>query len=208
MTRHGQRLQHQLPRPRRATPVRHLNSDWSALIEDVVAAKLSIADSIETKITKNETKISAYQKLQSLLTDIADRRLRAERAVRISRPSPTTCSTAAAAYLTTNGSYAASDVVGVSVANGTDARHLRYQDRRRSPPPTRWRAATRPARPTTSAITACSASASPAAPRSTITVTDTMSLTEIASAINAVSSHHRRQGHRAEGRPTPTTSWC
>ncbi|ABD86437.1 flagellar filament capping protein FliD [Rhodopseudomonas palustris] len=45
--------------------------DWDALIEAQVAAKTAQATSIETKITANETKIAAYQDLQSLLSDVA-----------------------------------------------------------------------------------------------------------------------------------------
>ena len=57
--------------------------DWSALVDDAVNAKLSATDSIETKITANEAKISAYESLQSLLSDLSGRRLCAERTVRL-----------------------------------------------------------------------------------------------------------------------------
>ena len=41
--------------------------DWSSLIDGMVAAKLARADSLQTKIKTNQTRISAYQQLQSLL---------------------------------------------------------------------------------------------------------------------------------------------
>ncbi|MBB5049144.1 flagellar hook-associated protein 2 [Rhodopseudomonas rhenobacensis] len=45
--------------------------NWDTLIESQVAAKTAQATSIETKITANQTKIAAYEDLQSLLDDIA-----------------------------------------------------------------------------------------------------------------------------------------
>jgi flagellar hook-associated protein 2 len=45
--------------------------DWSSLIQAEVDAKLSQATTIETKITANEAKISAYQTLQTDLSTLA-----------------------------------------------------------------------------------------------------------------------------------------
>jgi flagellar hook-associated protein 2 len=48
------------------------NYDWSALIEAQVDDVLATEDTIETKISDNESKISAYEELQDLLSDFAD----------------------------------------------------------------------------------------------------------------------------------------
>jgi flagellar hook-associated protein 2 len=45
--------------------------DWNALIQAQVSAKLAAATSVETKITNNEAKVSAYQSLQTLLSTLA-----------------------------------------------------------------------------------------------------------------------------------------
>lgn len=91
--------------------------DWSALVEVAVQAKLTKADTIDLKITKNDTKIAAYQTMQSLLQDLsaASQGLRAasgsagqEDDVFLDR----------AAYLTANGSVTASDALAVTVEHG------------------------------------------------------------------------------------------
>uniref|UniRef100_Q07TJ7 Flagellar hook-associated protein 2 n=1 Tax=Rhodopseudomonas palustris (strain BisA53) TaxID=316055 RepID=Q07TJ7_RHOP5 len=46
--------------------------NWDTLIESAVAAKTARATSIETKITANEAKIAAYGELQDLLATLAD----------------------------------------------------------------------------------------------------------------------------------------
>lgn len=93
--------------------------DWNALIEAAVQAKLTRADTIDLKITNNQTKIAAYENLKSLLTSIntAAQSLRA--------PSGTLASKddtflSRAAYLTANGSVDASSSVSVSVESGTE----------------------------------------------------------------------------------------
>lgn len=45
--------------------------DWNALIQSEVNAKLSAATSVQTSITNNQAKISAYQSLQTLLSTLA-----------------------------------------------------------------------------------------------------------------------------------------
>src|ERR1700741_4310667 len=47
------------------------NIDWNALIQSQVEAALAPADTIESNITNNEAKISAYQSLQTLLSTLA-----------------------------------------------------------------------------------------------------------------------------------------
>ncbi|MBK5960029.1 flagellar hook protein [Rhodoplanes elegans] len=96
-----------------------VSTDWDALIEEAVAAKLTKADSIETKITANEAKISAYQEMQSLLQDIAD-------AAQVLRaPSGTLAKeddvfADRASYLTANGDVDASSTVSVTADRNVD----------------------------------------------------------------------------------------
>ncbi|NJL08080.1 MAG: flagellar filament capping protein FliD [Methylacidiphilales bacterium] len=163
-----------------------LNSDWSALIEDVVAAKLSIADSIETKITKNETKVSAYQELQSLLSSMASS------AYSLSAPSGYSdlskdVFSSRTAYLSTNGSYTASNVMGVAVTEGTE---LGTYDIEISQLATAHKVASSAQTSNTddlgyNGVFSLGVDGGTAVD---VTITDTMSLTEIASAINTVSS--------------------
>lgn len=92
--------------------------DWDALIDSAVNAKLAKTDSITTKITKNEAKITAYQKLQSLLSTVSTA------AFALSAPSGSSNKSkdvfaARTAYLSTTGSTSASNIVGVAAANGT-----------------------------------------------------------------------------------------
>lgn len=93
--------------------------DWDALIEAAVQAKLTRADTIDVKITDNETKIAAYESLQSLLTDIstAAQALRAPSGVVDSQDD---AFLNRAAYLTANGDVDASASVSVSVDSGTE----------------------------------------------------------------------------------------
>ncbi|MFL9823536.1 flagellar filament capping protein FliD [Rhodoplanes sp. SY1] len=96
-----------------------VSTDWDALIEEAVAAKLTKADAIETKITANEAKIAAYEEMQSLLQDIAD----AAQALRA--PSGTLAKDDdvfgdRASYLTANGDVDASSVVSVTADRDVD----------------------------------------------------------------------------------------
>lgn len=91
--------------------------DWNGLIEVAVQAKLAKADTIDTKITANEAKIAAYQQMQSLLGDVKT----AAQAMRA--PSGTTAKTDdvfldRTAYLTANGSVDAASSVSATVASG------------------------------------------------------------------------------------------
>lgn len=93
--------------------------DWDALIEVAVQAKLSKADTIDLKITANEAKIAAYQELQSLLSDVADA-ADALRAVSGSSNSDTDVFLDRAAYLTANGDVDASAALSATVEDGSD----------------------------------------------------------------------------------------
>lgn len=92
--------------------------DWDGLIEEAVAAKLTKATTIETKISDNETTIAAYEELQTLLQNFAE-------AADVLRAASGTSSTSddafssRAAYLTANGDVEASDSVGATVESGS-----------------------------------------------------------------------------------------
>ncbi|WP_324133562.1 flagellar filament capping protein FliD [Bosea sp. (in: a-proteobacteria)] len=93
--------------------------DWNALIEVAVQGKLSKADTIDLKITANEAKIAAYQELQSLLSDVADA-ADALRAVSGTSNSGTDVFLDRAAYLTANGDVDASAALSATVEDGSD----------------------------------------------------------------------------------------
>ena len=93
--------------------------DWNGLIEAMVQAKLAKADTIDTQITANQTKISSYQSLQSLLQDLTTK------ANALSNPAGTSSASTnvfanRAGYLTANGDVTASSVASVDVDSGTD----------------------------------------------------------------------------------------
>lgn len=93
--------------------------DWDALIEVAVQAKLSKADTIDLKITANEAKIAAYQELQSLLSDVADA-ANSLRAVSGTSNSGDDVFLDRAAYLTANGNVDASSAMSATVEDGSD----------------------------------------------------------------------------------------
>lgn len=92
--------------------------DWSGLIEASVQARLSKADTIDTKITANQTKISAYQALQTRLHAIST----AAKAL-ANLPGSSNASANVfnerSAYLIANGDATASSVLSVDVDSGT-----------------------------------------------------------------------------------------
>jgi flagellar hook-associated protein 2 len=90
--------------------------DWSGLIDDMVATKTATADTISTKITANEARIAAYQKLQSLLADVKT----AAEALR--NPESSLSDNAfesRTATITSNGDVSASAALAMTVENGT-----------------------------------------------------------------------------------------
>lgn len=91
--------------------------DWNALVEEAVNAKLSKADNIDLRVTNNEIKIAAYQKMQSLLNSVSDaaQALRADSGV--SSVSGNVFASRAA-YLTANGDVDASATLSATVENG------------------------------------------------------------------------------------------
>jgi flagellar hook-associated protein 2 len=90
--------------------------DWSSLIDEVVSARQEKATTLETKITSNEAKISAYQELQSLLGDLET----ASEALR--NPESSTADDvfdARSATVTSDGSTSASSAVSMTLEAGT-----------------------------------------------------------------------------------------
>lgn len=92
--------------------------DWDGLIEAMVQTKLDKADTIDTKITNNQTKISSYQSLQTLLQDLTTKAKALSNPSGISNQSVNVFA-ARAGYLTANGDVTASSVVSVDVDSGT-----------------------------------------------------------------------------------------
>ncbi|WP_321344623.1 flagellar filament capping protein FliD [Breoghania sp.] len=93
--------------------------DWEALIEVAVAAKTAPADTIDVKISDNETKISAYEDMQDLLQDLND----AATALRGSTGSTLDDDDVFSyreAYLTSVGDVDAESAVVVTVEDSTD----------------------------------------------------------------------------------------
>lgn len=94
--------------------------DWSGLIEEAVAARLTKADSVELRITQKQAKIAAIEEMRSLLADLAD----AAQALRA--PSGTIGAAddvflSRAGFLTANGAVNAESSLGITVENGTRA---------------------------------------------------------------------------------------
>ncbi|SCM74324.1 Flagellar hook-associated protein FliD [uncultured Pleomorphomonas sp.] len=93
--------------------------DWDGLIEELYEAKLAAADTYETKISTNESKISAYNDAADLLETLQDA-ADALRAVTDSSASDTDVFLEREAYLTGVGGVTASSVLTVSAEAGTD----------------------------------------------------------------------------------------
>jgi flagellar hook-associated protein 2 len=91
--------------------------DWNALIESEVEAKLAPATTIETSITNNQAKISAYQQMQTLLSSLASD------ALPFSNSNTTSLSDSAfsarTAAITANGDISPDAVLGMTVDNGS-----------------------------------------------------------------------------------------
>jgi flagellar hook-associated protein 2 len=93
------------------------NVNWTSLIDQMVAARTALADTVQTELTDNQTKITTYQQMQSLLSSLES----ASEA--LGDPSNPTASSgniflARSATLTASGSVAASSLVGVTLSNG------------------------------------------------------------------------------------------
>jgi flagellar hook-associated protein 2 len=165
------------------------STDWSALIEGAVAAKLAPKTSIEARITKNESKITAYEKLQSLLSDISDA------AYTLSAPSgflgqSEDVFNSRTAYLTTDGTYTASNVLGVSVDSNTELGNYSVEIDQIA---TAHKVTSKDVSSSSGALSSYTSGGTfsiglDGMTAATITVTGAMSLSDVASAINATTS--------------------
>ncbi|RED28087.1 flagellar hook-associated protein 2 [Rhodopseudomonas thermotolerans] len=90
--------------------------NWDTLIEASVASKTARADSIETKITANEAKVSAYQELQGLLDTLATNTETLASSVINSLSG--SAFAARAATISTTGDVSASSVLSMSIDDG------------------------------------------------------------------------------------------
>lgn len=90
--------------------------DWSALITAQVNAKLAAATSIQTKITANEAKISAYQNMQTLLGTLSSG-LKSLNTSIVNSLATNAYSTRSATISAT-GDVSASSALGMTISNG------------------------------------------------------------------------------------------
>lgn len=93
--------------------------DTDALVEAAVSAKLARADSLETKVTANETKIAAYEEMQTLLLAMQDS-LQALRADPSSSGQEDDVFLNRTGYLTSGTSTSADTLLSVTVEDGTE----------------------------------------------------------------------------------------
>lgn len=93
--------------------------DTDSLVEAAVAARLTRADTLSTKVSANETKIAAYQEMQTLLQTM-------QTSLGTLRSEPGTSGRAndafrdRTAYVTSSTSTTASTILSATVADGTD----------------------------------------------------------------------------------------
>jgi len=93
--------------------------DTDALVEAAVEAKLARADTLETKVTANETKIAAYEEMQTLLLAMQDS-LQALRSDPSSTGREDDSFLNRTAYLTSSTSTDADTLLSVTVEDGAD----------------------------------------------------------------------------------------
>lgn len=93
--------------------------DTDALVEAAVSAKLARADSLDTKVTANETKIAAYEEMQTLLLAMQDS-LQALRADPSSSGQEDDVFLNRTGYLTSGTSTSADTLLSVTVEDGTE----------------------------------------------------------------------------------------
>ena len=90
--------------------------DWDALIEAQAAAKAAAATTIQTSITANEAKISAYQKLQTLLSSLTSDTASLSKSIVNSLSS--SAYGARTATISSTGDVSASSAVSMAISNG------------------------------------------------------------------------------------------
>jgi flagellar hook-associated protein 2 len=91
--------------------------DWNALITSEVDAKLAAATTIETKITANEAKVSAYQTLQTDLSNLASSL--ESLSTSIDNPLATDVFATRQATISSTGDVSASSALSMTVNNGS-----------------------------------------------------------------------------------------
>jgi flagellar hook-associated protein 2 len=158
--------------------------DYDALVANVVAAKSTRADSIDVQITENEAKIAAYEEAQTLLstlTDAAD----ALRSVEGYSSSSTDLFEERTAYL--SGASNASDLLGVTVDAGTQEGSYSVEIKQLATSH-KISSGTQTSSTDDLGLTGSFTIASASGTAQTITITESSSLTDIASAINSSSS--------------------
>ncbi len=90
--------------------------DWAALIQVQVNAKLAQATTIQTSITANQAKISAYQNLQTLLSAVSTATTSLSNSIVNSLS--TSVFGARSATITSTGDVSASSALSMSIGNG------------------------------------------------------------------------------------------
>lgn len=90
--------------------------DWDALIEAQAGAKAAAATTIQTSITANEAKISAYQKLQTLLSTLTTDTASLSKSIVNSLSS--SAYGARTATISATGDVSASSAVSMAISNG------------------------------------------------------------------------------------------
>jgi flagellar hook-associated protein 2 len=90
--------------------------DWAALIDAQVNAKLTQATTIQTSMTSNQAKISAYQNLQTLLSTLATAMTSLSSSI-VNSLSSSVFGTRAAT-ITSTGDVSASSALSMSIGNG------------------------------------------------------------------------------------------
>ena len=90
--------------------------DWTALIKSQVDAKEARATTIQTKITNNQAKISAYQSLQSTLSTLSTAASSLSNSIQNSLSSSVFATRSAT--ISSTGDVSASSALSMSVANG------------------------------------------------------------------------------------------
>ena len=90
--------------------------DWNALITSQVNAKLARATTIQTSITSNQAKISAYQSLQTSLSTLATAASSLSNSIQNSLSSSVFATRSAT--ISSTGDVSASSALSMSVANG------------------------------------------------------------------------------------------
>jgi flagellar hook-associated protein 2 len=158
--------------------------DYDALVATVVAAKSTRADSIDVQVTENEAKIAAYEEAQTLLatlTDAAD----ALRSVEGYSSSSSDLFEERTAYL--SGSSDASDLLGVTVDAGTAEGSYSVEIKQLATSQ-KISSSTQSSSTDDLGLTGSFTISSGSGTAQTITLTESSSLTDIASAINSSSS--------------------